>query len=465
MLPRILVKKRPNIVIGALIQNVDTDSVAYDAGFEPGCILTKVNGHPLRDIIDWRWHASDDELTLDYIDLDGDTGSVTLERSFDEVWGFEFDGAIFDTIKTCKNSCKFCFMTQLPKGMRSSLSLRDDDYRLSFLDGTFVTLTNITDDDISRIAEQHISPLRVSLHAITPEIRKDLIGKNHEHGLVVLKRLLQIGITFDAQIVLCPGINDAEELNATLAWAYQYPGIEHIGIVPLGFTAHQNRFEASFDDQEASRCVLEQIERFQAKALAERGEPWVFAADEFYRNAYPDNLREHLPDADFYQGYPMFEDGIGIIRSSIDELEQALSDSRADCLAKLCQTRGVHLHLIAGQAMQPYATQIIEQSPLAGWFAIMTVENRYFGGNVNVTGLLTGEDIIAAINQRDNPANQMHALDDVILLPEVIFNTDGLTLDGKSYSDIEAACDKNGKKALIVPSNPLDCIDQLISEM
>ena len=310
-------------VQGARIAAVEPNTPAYDAGFEAGYIVTSVDGAPVRDIIDWRWLADGESAAIGYIDLDGDAGEVELWREPGQEWGFEFEGLVFDGVRQCRNACTFCFMRQLPAGMRPSLSLRDDDFRLSFLAGTFVTLTNLTPEEEARIIEQRISPLRVSLQASNPNVRARLIGKHARHGLDALDRLLAAGIEFHAQIVLVPGENDGDALVETLQWAYERPGILGIGIVPLGYTRHQTVFDRSFNGKAAAQGVLDLIEPFQTRALAERGEPWVHAADEFYRNAYRDNLLECLPPAGFYGDFAMFEDGIGIIRSTVDDWREA----------------------------------------------------------------------------------------------------------------------------------------------
>ena len=169
----------------AYIQSVEPLSPADDAGFSKGCCITAVDGNPIRDIIDWRWHTSEDQIVVSYIDCDGDRGDVCLEREPGESWGFEFTDVVFDRIIQCRNACIFCFMRQLPEQARASLSLRDDDYRLSFLQGNFVTFTNIMPEDEQRIIEQRISPLRYSLHCITPELRRQVIGKHAAHGVAV----------------------------------------------------------------------------------------------------------------------------------------------------------------------------------------------------------------------------------------------------------------------------------------
>ncbi|MBR5259092.1 MAG: DUF512 domain-containing protein, partial [Eggerthellaceae bacterium] len=299
----------------ARIAYVEPYSPADDAGFEPGCYITSVDGQSVRDIIDWRWLTAEDVIELGYIDLDGEEGEIELEREEGEDWGFSFEGVVFDGVKQCRNACTFCFMRQLPKGMRPSLTLRDDDFRLSFLSGTFVTLTNLMAEDERRIIEQHISPLRVSLHAADSEARRGLIGKHAQHGIDALDRLLEAGIEVHAQIVLVPEANDGEVLLNTLNWAYDRPGVLNIGIVPLGYTRYQSTFDHSFNDPGASQAVIDIISPFQQRALAERGTPWVYAADEFYRNAHGVDLLEKLPTAEHYGDFSMFEDGIGIIRS------------------------------------------------------------------------------------------------------------------------------------------------------
>lgn len=449
----------------ALIKNVEVDSPAYEAGFSQGCYITSINGEPLRDIIDWRWHACENSVSIGYIDTDGDEGVVELERLDEQDWGIEFDDVIFDEVKLCKNACKFCFMAQLPKGMRGSLSLRDDDFRLSFLTGTFVTLTNLEDDEIKRIIEQRISPLRVSLHAISDDVRRSLIGKNHARGIQALEALLEGGIEFDAQIVLCPGINDGDELVNTLEWAYAQQGIKTVGIVPLGFTSHQSRFCKSFDEATDAKAVIDAITPFQRRSIAERDCCWVHAADEFYRNAFQDDLDANLPDASMYGDFSMFEDGIGIIRSSIDELKEAYTTPDAQRLSVSLRESDTHLHLIAGKAMSPYAAQILDESAMGTTMDLLFVKNTFFGGNVNVTGLLTGADITRAIIAH----KKMYASDDteaaksshIYLLPDVIFNVDDVTLDGMSAKQIST---DSGADVLIVPSNPLDCIHRLISQ-
>lgn len=454
----------------ALIVSVEPGSPADDAGLEPGDAIVAVDGVPVRDMIDWRWSASDDEVLLTVECRGGELAEAELIRDAGEDWGIAFDGAIFDRVKVCRNSCVFCFMRQLPKGVRKSLVLRDDDYRLSFMSGNFVTLTNLERADLERICVQRLSPLRVSLHAVDPDVRAQLIGKNAQAGLRNLDALLEAGIEFDAQIVLVPGVNDGDVLRQTLEWAYAREGIRNVGMVPLGYTRFQDDFDRGFEGADDAMQVLKTVAPFQARALAERGRPWAFAADELYRSAYGDALLENLPDAGFYGDFSMFEDGIGIIRSMVDEFEGLL-----DGLSVADWPRGASCRFICGEAMMPYFGQLLSNGPLAGAIAALPVQNRWLGGNVNVTGLLAGADIACAIAEAEREAESGGAalagdgagVNTIYAIPEIVFNDDGLTLDDMDLDGIRrAAAAKSASPSIAnrvfcVPSNPIDYIESI----
>lgn len=442
----------------ALVSSVAPGSPADDAGFEPGCFLTAVDGRPLRDLIDWRWLSSDDTIAVGYIDLDGDVGVVELDRDEGEEWGFGFEGVVFDGVKQCRNACTFCFMRQLPPGMRPSLSLRDDDFRLSFLSGTFVTFTNLSPDDEARIVEQHISPLRVSLHAADTDVRRRIIGRHAADGLQALDRLLSAGIEFHAQIVLMPGENDGGVLADTLEWAYARPGILDVCIVPLGFTRHQGRFDRSFNDPAAARAVLNLVEPFQRRACEERGTAWAFTADEFYRNAFGPRLLDDLPPTEHYGDFAMFEDGVGIVRSFADDWEDAQRSGLVARCAEAILLADARVHFIYGLAMQDVIAPLVAASPLEGLFDPLFVENAFFGGNVDVTGLLCGCDIVAAVKKQAG-AGETGRRAPIFLLPCVVFNDDGVTLDDMSLKDMEMAA---GVPLSVVSCNPSDFLEEII---
>lgn len=448
-------RKRPE----AVVQMVAPDSPADDAGFTPGCRILAVDGQPLRDVIDWRWLSDGDEIELSYIDADGDAGDIVLEREEGEDWGFTFEGLVFDDVLQCRNACTFCFMHQLPKGLRPSLTLRDDDYRLSFLVGTFVTLTNLSPEDEQRIIEQRITPLHVSLQVSNRAVRRKLIGRNADHGIDALDRLLEAGIQVHAQIVLVPDANDGDYLVETLNWAYERPGILDIGIVPLGYTKYQTRFDHSFNDSAASKRVLDDVAPFRERALAERGTPWVFPADEFYSNAYHEDIVDEVPDTASYGEFELFEDGIGIIRSTIDDWNEAVSlGVDAECASALRESNTV-LRLVAGEAQRDFLDQLVARSPLSGWFEPFYVKNEYFGGNVNVTGLLVGGDVSQAIAKRVKADRETGETRRVLYaIQEVVFNDDDVMLDDMRLEDMVKAA---GVPIAVVSCTPLDYLRQI----
>lgn len=422
----------------ARIVFVQPESPADDAGFYPGCCLTAVDGHPLRDIIDWRWLSACDQMVVSYIDGEGDAGDVELIRDEGEPWGFEFEGIIFDQIIQCRNACTFCFVRQLPPDVRDTLLVRDDDYRLSFLTGTFATFTNMTMEDELRVVEQHLSPLRYSLHCITPDLRRQVIGKHAAHGLEVAERLMDKGIKLHVQIVLMPSVNDGDELIRTLEWCYEHPNVETVGIVPLGFTKHQDTFTESFNDPRRAREVIASIEPFQRRAIEQRGVAWVHASDEFYRNAYGTNLLDNLPPAWFYGGYELFEDGIGIVRSFVDDWMQN-RDAVDDCAAAL-EENDARVLLVNGFAMKEVLEPLVHGSLLNGRLIPLYVENRYYGGNVDVTGLLCGCDLGPAIADEALRLAQLGTPVRFAVIPRIAFNDHMLTLDDMSLEQLRSLC-------------------------
>lgn len=442
------------------IASVAPQTPADDAGFEAGCFIVSVDGRSVRDIIDWRWLTSENVIEVGYIDLDGEEGTVRLERAAGEDWGFEFEGVVFDGVKQCRNACTFCFMRQLPDNMRPSLTLRDDDFRLSFLTGTFVTFTNLDSEDEKRIIEQHISPLRVSLHAADAVVRRRMIGKHAQHGFEVFTRLLDAGIEFHVQIVLVPGQNDGSVLQHTLSWAYGYSGILDVCVVPLGFTRYQNRFEYSFNNPAAACAVLDILKPFQRCAQKERGDMWVFAADEFYRNAYGADLLQRLPCAEDYGNFGMFEDGVGIIRSFVDDWRHAEQIGLVGDAAKVFAHAHTEVCYVVGFATREFLEPLVAGSGLAPYFKPLFVKNDFFGGNVDVTGLLCGCDIVRAIINYVSLQKDVWASSVLFAVPRVVFNDDGVTLDDMTLEDIEK---RSRARVAVVSCNASDYLVEIIN--
>ncbi|MDR2035937.1 MAG: DUF512 domain-containing protein [Coriobacteriales bacterium] len=325
-----------------------------------------------------------------------------LTRQAGESWGITFSEVLFDGLRRCENTCSFCFMKMLPDGMRPALYVRDDDYRLSFLHGNFVTLSNLSNDEVARIIEMHLSPLNVSLHAIDPAVRAQMMGKNHARGIEALEQLLAAGIEFKAQIVLMPGINDGTVLEETLSWIAERTAIIATGIVPYGYTRHA-QIQQGYDTAESARRVIQQVEHRS---------PQVQLADEFYLKAWPGEVLGHLPPQEYYDDYPMLPDGIGMLRHWIET-------------AAPLSWQGRQL-LVTGEAFAAVLQEVMPEHR----DSIVPIKNNYFGGNVDVAGLLTAEDIV-----QQALAHQAKK----IIVPSVIFNDDGLTLDNKTVSDIAAA--------------------------
>lgn len=434
---------------GALVTAVRPDSPAYDAGIEPGMYVSRVNREPLTDMIVWLWEADEDEVELEVFDpSDSTTASCVLERFPGEDWGLTFNDAVFDGMRTCVNACVFCFMTMLPRESRKTLTIRDDDYRLSFLQGNFVTLTNMSDEDVENVISKNLSPMNVSIHAVTPEVRRRLIGRNAARGMEVLELLMAAGIEIHAQIVLCPGLNDGEELARTLEYCEAHPQVTSLGIVPLGFTKHQSRFTSSYShDPALARAVVEQVRPYQDRAFERFGRHTFQLSDEFFIAA-----RLDPPPADFYDGYPQFYDGIGMIRSYLDDTDAVLRNpSRMVAVRDILRERGFELLVLSGEAARPTVARFIEDESLAG--KVIDIKNRYFGGNVNVTGLLTAEDILEQLPQDLGGV--------MLILPEVMFNASGLTLDGYHREQLLQSLEKRGGAVRVAPTTPAELLDFL----
>ena len=289
-----------------------------------------------------------------------------------------------------------------------------------------------------------------------PEVRRRIIGRHAAHGLDALDRLLAAGIEFHAQIVLMPDENDGDVLAETLEWAYARPGVLDVCIVPLGFTKHQTRFSRSFNDPAAARAAMERIVPFQERALAERGTMWAFAADEFYHNAYGPALLENLPPAEHYGDFGMFEDGVGIIRSFVDDWGQAAAAGLPARAADALRAAGIRARYVVGCATRHFLGPLVAASPLAGVLGPLYVKNEFFGGNVDVTGLLCGCDIVAAVRGAARQDDETRTL---FLLPRVIFNDDSVTLDDMSLEDMEKDA---GAPLAVVSCNASDFLREIV---
>lgn len=437
---------------GALVSAVAEGSPAWAAGIEAGMVIETVNGSVPTDVIDWLWEADGDAVELTVRTLEGDVDGCVLERDLGEDWGIDFVDPLFDGIRTCRNACVFCFMAMLPEGMRASLSLRDDDYRLSFLQGNFVTLTNLTDADVERIIAMDLEPMNVSIHAVGHGARRAMMGANEARGLEVLERLMEAGIEIHGQVVLCPGLNDGQELIDTLDYVEAHPAISSLAIVPMGYTRESPFTRSYSDDPAAAREVVAQLAPYQERSREATGLTRFQLSDEFYVAA---GLTP--PEAEAYDGYPQFYDGIGMLRSFLDDC-RAIERDHGEELARLARgllSRGLTATVLCGEAAQDTYRAWCAMGPLAGTVEAKAIRNDYFGGDVNVTGLLCASDILAQL-----PLDLSGRL---VVIPSLILNSDGLTLDGVSGSTLVETMEGRGGQAAIMDTRAWELMEGLLA--
>ena len=408
---------------GGVVAVVEPETPASRAGLQAQDVVVSADGQQLRDVIDWQWVADGSQVDVVLLRSGGAEARLVLRREPGEPWGFSFAETVFDGVRTCRNRCAFCFMTQLPKGLRRALYLRDDDYRLSFLQGNFITLTNLSDDDVARISEQRLSPLYVSLHATDPEVRQRLVCAREDRALDRFDELLGADIDLHVQIVLVPGVNDGPVLQESLSWLAEREGVLSVGIVPLGYTAHQQRFEGSFESSTAAREVIAAVAPWQEAMRVRDGCSWVYLADEFYLNA---GLEP--PSAEDYDDFPQYANGIGMVRDFMDAMRTSaleLATSIADLPLHLSVTVGT------GELFAPvFARELLAIDP-ARRVAVVGIRNDFFGGNVGVAGLLTTSDLAHGLAQTPE--------DGLVLLPDCIANADGVLLDDRLVASLGTA--------------------------
>lgn len=426
---------------GGRVVAVTPGGAADRAGIRPRDVVLAVDGRRVRDVIDWLWLTAEPPADVTLVRGAGER-TVTLDRAFDEELGVEFADVVFDGVRTCDNACLFCFVSQLPSGLRDSLYVRDDDFRLSFLTGNFVTLTNLRDDDVERILEQRLAPLYVSLHAVDADVRSTLVCATVEdRTLERIDQLADGGIELHVQIVLVPGVNDGEELQRTLEWLAQRDAVESVGVVPLGYTSAQQRFARSYQDPKDAAAVLDALELWRSGMAEERGTRWVYAADEFYLAA-----GREVPSADDYDGYPQYENGIGMVRAFVDEFVEATA--LADGSPRPGEPARP-LAIVTGELFAPVLERLAPRLGDLGVEArVLAVPNAFLGGDVSVAGLLTGRDLVQAVSADLGGA--------VYLVPDVVVNSDGLMLDGVAGADLTRL---TGKDVFLVPADAASLVE------
>ncbi len=376
------------------IKDVEKNSICSKK-ISAGDTLVAVNSHEINDVLDYRFYTSACKLKLEIETAKGRRRTVKVKKGEYDDLGLCFETYLMDKHHSCKNKCIFCFIDQMPKGMRESLYFKDDDSRLSFLFGNYVTLTNLTDKDIDRIIEMHISPVNVSVHTMNPTLRVEMM-KNPNSGtsLRYLNRLAEAGIKLNTQLVLCPGINDGKELEFSLSELGKlYPTVQSIACVPVGLTKHREGLpHLDAYNKETASSVIDTVDDFNIHFKYYNNETIAYAADEFYLAA-----QREIPSADYYGDYPQLENGVGMWRLLKEEFTSALEAN------DFTPEKGRKISAVTGAAAFPLIKELANSLEIRYNIKINVyeVKNAFFGESVTVAGLLTGQDILAQLKDRD----------------------------------------------------------------
>ena len=405
------------------IFDVTTGSHADKAGIKKGEILLSINSNEIVDVLDYRFYQVNRKLTLEVEDENKNVRTIEMTKGEYEEIGLEFETYLMDKQHSCRNKCIFCFIDQLPKGMRESLYFKDDDSRLSFLFGNYITLTNITEHEIDRIIKMHISPINVSVHTTNPELRCKMMNNRFAGDtLKYLKRFADAGITLNCQIVSCPGINDGDELVRTLT-DLENLGVNMTAIVPVGLTRYrENLYPLVPYNKETAGQTIDIIEKMGDECVKKHGRRIFFPGDEFYLLA-----EREIPSPEFYEDFSALEDGIGMIAYLTDDVGWKLEELDAD--ESLCHK----VTIACGEGVFPYMKRIM--SMINEKFPNITIntraiKNNFFGGGINVSGLVTGGDLIDQLRDDD--------LGDRLLIPSSMLRFENdLFLDDVSTDDVE----------------------------
>jgi putative radical SAM enzyme (TIGR03279 family) len=395
------------------VSRVHPDTVAAELGIVPGTQLLRVNGRDLADFLDWEFLSADEELVVDAVLPDGEAVVFEVERPEGEPFGLELEPP---NVRRCANRCEFCFIEGLPKGLRKPLYMRDDDYRLSFAYGNFATLSNLKERDFERIIEYRLSPLYVSVHATPHEARKKLLNNPRVPNIVEqLTRLKAGGIQFHGQMVVVPGLNDGDVLEQSLLDLWNLgEAVLSVALVPVGVTQFSHLYTGSPMDLANATRVLDTVERWEERALRERGERWVYGSDELYLLA-----GRELPGPEHYGDFPQIENGIGAVT--------ALRMRVAEGVAELPRLEGRRIGIVTGTSMAPLMPALLEQlaAQTGAHFELIPTENSLFGPTTTTAGLLVGADIRRALAGRADL--------DLALIPAECINQDGLFLDDLAF--------------------------------
>ena len=433
-----------------VVDKVMPGSIAEELEIEAGDVLVEINGNKIEDIFDYQYYTQDEYIEVLIRKPSGEEWLLEIDKEYDEDLGITFENGLMDDYRSCHNKCIFCFIDQMPKGMRDTLYFKDDDSRLSFLQGNYVTLTNMSDEDVDRIIRYNLSPINISFQTTNPELRCRMLN-NRFAGQALEKawKLAQAGITMNGQIVLCKGVNDGEELARSIRDLSNYlPNLESVSVVPVGLSKYrEGLYPLEPFTKEDAKQVLDLIHKWQDRLYPEYGLHFIHASDEWYILA-----EEELPEEERYDGYLQLENGVGMLRLLINEFQDAFAELK---VTKGAQIPKRELSMATGRLAYRFIADMADQ--LMGQYPqlkihIYPIRNDFFGEMITVSGLLTGQDILAQLKGQ--------ALGEKLLLPQnVLKSGEAVFLDDMTLSELE--------KALQVPidivkSSGQDFLDAII---
>ena len=418
-------KKKTDHIIKKVLQN----SIAEEMGIEPGDKLLKISDTDIEDIFDYQFLVQDEYIEVLIEKPDGEQWLLEVDKEFDEDLGIEFENGLMDNYRSCHNKCIFCFIDQMPKGMRETLYFKDDDSRLSFLQGNYVTLTNMSEHDIDRIIRYNLSPINISFQTTNPKLRCMMLNNRFAgEALKKVDKLFEAGILMNGQIVLCKGVNDGAELERSISDLAGYlPYLESVSVVPVGLSKYrEGLYPLEPFTKEDAQEVLQIIHKWQDKLYPEHGLHFIHASDEWYILA-----GEALPDADNYDGYIQYENGVGMLRMLMDEVEDAIAVAKDKGMLPKAQKRVISM--ATGKLAYPYIKRFAEQAMgLCEGLEVhvYAISNDFFGEMITVSGLITGQDICKQLKEQP--------LGEVLYLPENILRSgEDVFLDDLTIEDVQ----------------------------
>ena len=432
--------------MSVVIKSVEKGSPAYKAGIRDGDTLVSIDGNEIVDVLDYRFYQDNERLTVQFIDSAGKTKTAKIKKDEYEELGLDFETYLMDNKHSCRNKCVFCFIDQLPKGLRESLYFKDDDSRLSFLFGNYITLTNITEHEVERIIKMHISPINISVHTTNPELRvKMMANKNAGRALEIIDRFNKAGIKLNCQLVLCPGYNDGKELERTLSDLSELENAECIAAVPVGLTAYREGLAKiePFNKRTAGD-VLRIIDKYGDMCLKKYGQRRIYGADEFYLLA-----EREIPEADYYGDFLQLENGVGLWSLLRSEALEALYS-----LEEIPKSKR-SISLASGEAAYPLIKMIAdkckEKNPSLNP-RVFAIKNNFFGGKINVSGLVTATDIEEQLKGED--------LGEELLIPSVMLRAEGdMFLDSVTVDELS---ERLGIKITPVNNDGYELVDAIL---